>query len=64
MLETIKTAWVTSDDPADLALEIEDASGEIRLQRVLCLPSPAGQNGIALATEGAQQAIQHAKGKP
>lgn len=64
MLETIKTTWATSDDPADLALEVEDTSGEIRLQRVLRLPSPAGQNGIALATEGAQQAVQHTKGKP
>lgn len=53
-----------SDDFADLTLELENSRSEIRLQRVLCLPSPAGQNGIALATERAQQAIQHAKGKP
>jgi hypothetical protein len=64
MLETIETDWITSDDPADLALELENSRSEIHLQRVLCLPSPAGQNGIALATERAQQAIQHAKGKP
>ncbi|WP_372922709.1 hypothetical protein, partial [Roseovarius sp.] len=49
---------------ADLALELENSSSEIRPQRLLCLPSPAGQNGIALATEGALQAIQHAKVRP
>ena len=64
MLESIKASWASSDDPVDLALEIEDTCCEICLQRVLGIPSPAGQNGIALATEGAQQAIQHAKGKP
>jgi hypothetical protein len=45
-------------------LEIEDTCGEIHLQKVLCLPSPTGQNGVALAAKGTQQAIQHAKGKP
>ncbi|MER3357952.1 MAG: hypothetical protein RLQ73_28830 [Hoeflea sp. D1-CHI-28] len=63
-LESIKASWASSDDPVDLALELEDTCGEIRLQRVLRLPSPAGQNGTALATEGAQQAVQHTKGKP
>ncbi|MFC6589433.1 hypothetical protein ACFQDZ_26410 [Sulfitobacter pacificus] len=64
MLESIETARVPSDDFADLALELENSRSEIHLQRVLCLPSPAGQNGVALATEGTQQAIQHAKRKP
>lgn len=62
--ESIETVRVTSDDSADLALEVEDACGDIRLHRVFRLPSPASQNGIALATERAQQAVQHAKGKP
>jgi len=47
-----------------MALELENSSSETRLQRVLCLPSPTGQNGVALAAEGTQQAIKHAKGKP
>lgn len=64
MHESIKTAWVPSDDSADLALDLEHSRSEIRLQKVLCLPSPTGQNSIALATKGTQQAIQHAKGKP
>jgi hypothetical protein len=53
MLESIETARVTSDESTDAALEFEDTNNEISLQRVLCLPSPAGQNGVALATEGA-----------
>ncbi|WP_370275557.1 hypothetical protein, partial [Salipiger bermudensis] len=31
MLESIKTSWASSDDPVDLALEIEDTCGEISL---------------------------------
>jgi hypothetical protein len=49
LLEANKAAWVTSDDPTDLTLELEDTNGEIRLRWTL-LPSPAGQNGVALAT--------------
>jgi|TARA_R100000322_G_scaffold82146_1_gene51373 hypothetical protein len=64
MLESIKTAGATYYDSADLALGLENVCSKICLQRVLCLPSPTGQNGIALAAEGTQQAIQHAKGKP
>tara|TARA_Y100000052_G_scaffold23469_1_gene25080 strand:+ start:491 stop:829 length:339 start_codon:yes stop_codon:yes gene_type:complete len=45
-------------------LELENSRSKIRIQRVLCLPSPTRQNGITLATEGAQQAILHAKCKP
>lgn len=64
MPETIESAEVNSDEPADLALETEDACGEIRLHRVLNLPFPASQNGIALTAERTQQAVQHVKGKP
>jgi hypothetical protein len=35
MLETIKTARVTSDDPADLALEVEDILLKLRQVEVL-----------------------------
>ena len=41
-LESIKAARVSSNDPVDLALEIENTCGEIHLQKVLCLPSPTG----------------------
>jgi len=52
MIESIKTAWTTSEDSTDLALKLESSRSEIHLRKVLCLPSSTGQNGIALATEG------------
>ena len=64
MLESIKAAGATYDDSADLALDLENVCSKICVQRVLCLPSPTGQNGIAVVTEGPQQTIQHAKRKP
>lgn len=64
LLQSTETARVTFDDPAELALEVEDPRSEIFLQRVFCLPSPTGQNGITLATDGAHQAIHHTKGTP